>query len=534
MMDAVMGTSRDRRVDFLVAGCGIAGLRAAIELAAAASVLVLAKDDPSDSITQYARGGISLAVTGEPDVGVHQRDTLESGDGLCRPEAVQALVEDGPRQIKRLAEWGARFETRSKVTHSQAGGAARRLRVLRAVAGPMGMEILGALMTKAKTLPSLRIKRHSIVTELLLEDGQVVGAAYLDEESRSIRAVHANAVLLATGGLGQVYSETTNPPGACGDGVALAFRAGAVLSDLEFVQFHPTALCAKKEPRLLLPVALREKGALLRNLQLERFMHRYHEAGELAPQDVLSRSIATEMQRGRSEFVYLDLTGLDADHVKRDFPHLYAACLENNIDITSDLVPTNPAAHFAVGGVATDTQGLTSLGGLYAAGEAASTGVHGASRMENNSLLEGLVFGARAARAMLHHAPPASFPPPPPLSPPHGAARSSPSIGFHDHAAAVGEMRRLMWERVGILREGKKMKEALSCLDSLGFPYPDGPSRPSIEMENLHQVARLIALSADARKESRGAHYRSDYPLRNDSQPAKHSFVSKNSAVYFK
>ncbi|MGH9397953.1 MAG: L-aspartate oxidase [Terriglobia bacterium] len=535
MIDPVMRVGREQKVDFLVAGSGIAGLRAALELAARGSVLILTKDDPSESITRYASGGIFIPQADDESVGVHVQETVRHGDGLCREDVVRALADEGPREIRQLCEWGARFEERNHAAPLLAGGTARRSGLLRPAGGSTGMEILSALTTKARTLSSLRTKAGSIVLNLLVEDGTVLGATYLDEANGSLRTVRCNALLLATGGLGQVYAETTNPPGACGDGVALAFRAGALLSDMEFVQFHPTVLCAKAEPRLMLSVALREKGAHLRNLELERFMLHYHEAGDLAPADVVSRAILCEMEKKRSGFVYLDLTGLDPGHVKRRFPQIYAACMENNIDITSDLVPTRPAAHFAMGGVAANIDGSTSLRGLYAAGEVACTGLHGANRLANNSLLECLVYGVRAAHAMEADGAAASFPAPPAAQAAAPQCAPPPTgVASLDAVAAKREIRRLMWESAGVIRHGSKLKEAAKRLNALALPQPDDPARSSVEIESLLQAARLIIHCAEARKESRGAHYRTDYPLRNDSETPKHSFVSKNCSVYFK
>lgn len=529
-----MRTGREQRVDFLVAGAGIAGLRAAIELASEGAVLVLAKNGLIDPTARQADDSVCQAIADDEDPVFHLQDAIRHGDGLCRGDTLQALAEEGPRELRRMAEWGARIAAQISPQPAPSHQGHRRPGAGHAPISSISLEILCALAEKAKTLPTLRIQPNAMMVDLLVEDGAVIGATYLDEESRSLRTVRAKATLLATGGLGQVYSETTNPPGASGDGVAIAFRAGALLSDLEFIQFHPTALCSKKEPRLMLSRALREKGAVLRNLELNRFMAHYHEAGEMAPADVVSRAILSEMQKGPSDFVYLDLTALDPDHVKRDFPRLFAACLESNIDITSDLVPTRPAAHFSVGGVATNSEGAANMRGLFAAGEVASTGAHGAKRTANNALLEGLVFGARASQAMIRGAPAAKFAPPVPEV---AAGRPGPAaetrVPSAAGAAAGHGVRRLMWERAGIIRHGSKLKEALNCLAAFDFPRSHPPSRQSLESENLLQVARLITRSAEARQESRGVHYRADYPLRNDSQPARHSFVSRESGVYF-
>jgi L-aspartate oxidase len=372
-----------------------------------------------------------------------------------------------------------------------------------------------------------------------MDGDRVRGVQYLDEKASVLKEAFADAVLLATGGMGQVYKETTNPPLASGDGVAMAYRAGAVLSDLEFIQFHPTALYVKCAPRFLLSEALRGEGAYLRNILLERFMPRYHEAAELAPRDVVSRAIVMEIQRCQSDFVYLDMTGLDPERVKKRFPKIYSTCLQHNIDITADLVPVRPAAHYAIGGVLTDLHGVTTLKGLYAAGEVAATGVHGANRLASNSLLEGLVYGARAASAMTAQRSSAvqrsqgarSAKAQECLSGdgPHPGSSPSPA----DLEKTIEEVRCRLWAKVGIIRDGKDLCETVERLQSIPFPCVAAPSRPYYEARNIFEVAQLIARSALARKESRGTHYRADFPFKNDSTPPQHSLISKGSSVRF-
>jgi L-aspartate oxidase len=536
MMESTMVTHKDSSVDFAVLGGGIAGMRAAIELAQGGRVLVLTKDDLYESSTEYAQGGIAAALGEDDEVTLHLHDTLLAGDGLCREEAVRVLVEEGPQQIHQLIEWGMRFDRNGTKLAFTREGAHSRSRILHAHGDSTGSEILRALMAKARTLPSLQLQPHAFATELVLKEGKVCGVACLDTKGSPPKPIPANAVLLATGGLGHVYKETTNPSVACGDGVAMAYRAGALVSDMEFVQFHPTALFVKGAPRFLLSEALRGEGGYLRNLLLERFMPRYHEAAELAPRDVVARAIIIEMQKTRAEFVYLDLTGLDPEHVKKRFPRIFATCLKYNIDITTDLVPIRPAAHYAMGGVATDLHGGTSLPGLFAAGEVASTGVHGANRLASNSLLEGLVFGARAAAAMLNQHSPAPFPLPPPnprgeIIPPEAPA--PPALAPADGQKVVEEARALMWSKVAIIRDGKHLSEAVKRLAELSLPEPPEASRQAHEAGNILTVARLIARCALAREESRGAHYRSDFPLKNEAKPPRHSYITKNSLPYF-
>src|SRR6516165_9684333 len=398
--------------DFIVVGAGIAGLRASVELASAGRVLCLAKREVTESNTQYAQGGIAAAVSDDDEVSLHLEDTLKVGDGLCNEEAARILVEEGPPRIEELIEWGTQFDRAGTKIAFTREGAHSRSRVLHAHGDSTGREIGRALYLKAKTMKPIVFGEFEFTTELVHHDRRVTGVRVLDNEGH-LREIHATSVLLATGGLGQVYSDTTNPQVATGDGVAMAYRAGAAISDMEFVQFHPTALYLKGAPRFLLSEALRGEGAYLRNADLVRFMPKYHDLAELAPRDVVARAIAHELEVAKSPTaaVYLDLTHLNAEKVRKRFPNIYATCMQYNIDIAEELVPIRPAAHYAMGGVRTDLDGRTSVPGLYAAGEVACTGVHGANRLASNSLLEGLVYGARAARSMREHLGHAARPP---------------------------------------------------------------------------------------------------------------------------
>ena len=459
-----------------------------------------------------------------------------AGDGLCREEAVRILVEEGPRLIQELIEWGMKFDRNGTKLAFTREAAHSRSRVLHAHGDSTGREILRALMAKAKSIPAIHVHPYAFALDLIVEEGRVTGVEYLDEKTSAVKRVYADAVLLATGGLGQVYKETTNPAVATGDGVAIAWRAGALLSDMEFVQFHPTALYVKNAPRFLLSEALRGEGAQLRNIDLERFMPRHHEAAELAPRDIVSRAIVMEMHRTRSEFVYLDLTGLDAEHVKKRFPRIYSTCLEYNLDISTDLMPVRPAAHYAMGGVATGLDGATSLPGLYAAGEVACTGVHGANRLASNSLLEGLVFGAHAARAMIDRRTSTALPaesdaPPPPAA--TSVASQAATVNPAQIEKLLSGLRTVLWDKVGVLRRGKDLSDALKRLQALTLPPARDPSRPWREAANMHAVAESITRSALAREESRGAHYRTDFPLKDEEAPPKHSYISKTSPVTF-
>ncbi len=509
--------------DFIVVGAGIAGLRASVELASAGRVLCLAKREVTESNTQYAQGGIAAALSDDDEVRLHLEDTLKAGDGLCNEEAARILVEEGPPRIEELIEWGAEFDRAGTKIAFTREGAHSRNRVLHAHGDSTGREIGRALFLKATALNAITFQEFEFTTDLVVRDGRVVGVRVLDQSGQS-REIFAGATLLATGGLGHVYSDTTNPPVATGDGVAMAHRAGAEISDMEFVQFHPTALYLKNAPRFLLSEALRGEGAYLRNIELKRFMPKYHEAAELAPRDVVARAIAHELDLAKrpDAAVYLDLTHLKADLVRKRFPTIYSTCMEYNIDIASELVPVRPAAHYAMGGVRTDLRGQTSLPGLYAAGEVACTGVHGANRLASNSLLEGLVYGARAAQAMCEDLR---------ASEKHAVASAqnanvSPNGQPAQIEAFIKKVESLMWQYVGVVRDGKGLRQVVSELSALQSQQPSSGDRRSHEATNILQAGLLIARSALAREESRGAHYRLDFPLKNDAKFHKHSVVS--------
>jgi len=528
--------------DYVVAGSGIAGLRAAIELSGAGRVLVLAKSNLSDSATAWAQGGIAVALSDEDEIGLHEQDTINAGDGLCRHEAVALLVEEGPKYITQLIEWGTEFDRAGTKLAFTREAAHSRSRILHAHGDSTGREISRALLARAHTIPHLHLRAHAFTTDLILEKGRVVGLHFIDETDGSLHEVRANAVLLATGGLGQIYRETTNPDVATGDGMAIAYEAGAVLSDMEFVQFHPTALAIKGAPRFLLSEALRGEGGILRNVNLDRFMKRYNEAQELAPRDIVARAIVSEMHRTNSAYVYLDMTKKSEEFLKKRFPRIYETCSSYGLDLATDMAPVCPAAHYMMGGVKTDLWGRTSLPGLYAAGETATTGVHGANRLASNSLLEGLVFGARAGLAMIQDAPagkkspgalPGSPAPQPPNSAPAAKESTKPAAKDSPVCAALTKIRDLMWREVGILRSGKELADAIKQLQALELPKAAKPGRPGHELRNLHTLALLIARSALSREESRGSHYRSDFAYRNDEDFSKHSAVQKSKEVSF-
>jgi L-aspartate oxidase len=511
-----------RETDFIVVGAGIAGLRAAISLAQSGRVLVLTKESLSESNTSYAQGGIAVAMGGEEDVALHLEDTIQAGDGLVDRAAAALLVEEGPKRVEELLSWGTGFDRADGELMLTREGAHSLPRILHANGDATGAEIGRALLAKARSIPNIDLHAWITCVDLLADEitGEVAGLSVLDGDgSRS--TIQARAVLLASGGAGQVYSDTTNPAVATGDGIAMAYRAGAEIADMEFYQFHPTALSLPGVPRFLLSEALRGEGAYLRNDRGERFMERYHPLLELAPRDVVARAITREgfgIEPGESRPVYLDMRQVKGIHFAERFPGISAFLKQHGFELGRDLVPVRPAAHYLMGGVRTDHCGQASLRRLYAAGEAACTGVHGANRLASNSLLEGLVFGARAAEAMREER---GLPPPAVSEFPGETGYGS----FREDL--LPELQRLMWEKAGLLRDGEGLLSLRSDLERLAGELPIAVDRPSLEVNNLLTIGSLITESALAREESRGAHYRNDFPGRDDKRFARHSVVRR-------
>src|SRR5271165_1925036 len=387
--------------DFLIVGAGIAGLRAAIELSEAGRVLVVTKEALGESNTNYAQGGIAVALGGEEDISLHLEDTVDAGDGLVDRAAARVLVEEGPLRVEELMRWGTGFDRQNGKLMMTREGAHSRNRILHAHGDATGAEIGRSLLAHAREHKSITLLDWTTTADLIVEAGIVRGAFLLDANGE-LHTVRARAVLLASGGAGQVYSDTTNPAVATGDGIAMAYRAGADIADMEFYQFHPTALSLPGVPRFLLSEALRGEGAYLRSSRGERFMERYHPLLELAPRDVVARAITREGfgPEGAQLPVYLDMRHVTGIDLTKRFPGISQFLSQHGLTLAKDLIPVRPAAHYLMGGVKTDVDGRTSLERLYAAGEAACTGVHGANRLASNSLLEGLVFGARAAASM--------------------------------------------------------------------------------------------------------------------------------------
>jgi L-aspartate oxidase len=544
------------QVDFLVMGAGVAGLRAAVELARHGDVLVVTKESVAESNTHYAQGGIAVAMEGDQDIALHLEDTVNAGDGLVYRPAAQALVAEGPVRVAELIEWGANFDRAGGAEGGELlrtrEGAHSLARILHANGDATGAEISRSLAAFAFAHKRIRFAEWTTVTGLVVGDGRVIGADLLNCERRPQRVlerVSARSVLIAAGGAGQVYSETTNPAVATGDGIALAaqagaptdrsssvgWEAGAALADMEFYQFHPTAFSLAGAPRFLLSEALRGEGAILLNDRGERFMDRYHPLLELAPRDVVARAITREgMGSAPGEFrvVHLDMRSVKGIDLHHRFPGISAFLAKYGLDLGRDLIPVRPAAHYLMGGIKTDLFGRTTLPGLYAAGEAACTGVHGANRLASNSLLEGLVFGARAAQSMLDdglvlQTADSLQSTPTPLT-------SAEEVKLEE---IIANLQASMWAYAGLLREESTLRQGFAaqeaCAADLARLGQGKRSRRLAEAQAMSRVAHAILASALARTESRGAHFRNDFPRRDDQNFRKHSVFSREGQVVF-
>ena len=506
--------------DFVVVGGGITGLSAAVKLSGAGQVLVVTKEALAESNTSYAQGGIAVAMGGEEDVALHLEDTMAAGDGLVDREAAALLVSSGPKRVEELLGIGTEFDRGEGGELERTREGAHSLsRILHAKGDATGREIARALLEYVGGLSSVELREWTTTVDLLVEENCVVGVTLLNVDGVETE-VRAGAVLLASGGAGQVYSDTTNPAVATGDGIAMAYRAGAAVEDMEFYQFHPTAFAMDGAPRFLMSEALRGEGALLVNAKGQRFMPGVHRQAELAPRDVVARAITREAMDGP---VYLDMRHVAKD-LKKRFPGISGFLGEYGFELGRDLIPVRPAAHYLMGGVKVDLEGRTSLKGLYAAGEAACTGVHGANRLASNSLLEGLVFGAETAGTMIEERQEQV------QVRPHGGRavlRTPGAAGAADEDVErwMAELRGLMWRDAGLLRDAEGLRRAGAELERMMKSMPRGMTRRAIEARNLLTVAQVMVESALGREESRGAHYRLDFPGKWDE--AVHSVMEQ-------
>lgn len=494
------------RTRVLVIGSGVAGLHTAWRASEHSDVLLLTKRSLFDSATAYAQGGIAAALGAGDSPELHRRDTLAAGAALCDAAAVQVLVEEGPARVRELQTAGAHFDLEPTGDLKLGREAAHsKNRIVHAHGDQTGAEVARTLIDRVHESERVGVIEKARVLDLIVRGSECVGAR-LSIAGRPAEIV-ADATVLATGGCGQVYRYTTNPVVATGDGFAIAHRAGARLADMEFVQFHPTALDTAENPLQLISEAVRGEGAILVNAAGERFMLKKHRLAELAPRDVVARAIFREQREGK---VHLDARKLGNSFTKR-FPGIFAICMARGIDPRRDLIPVTPAAHYMMGGVVTDLSGRSTVKRLFAVGEVARTGVHGANRLASNSLLEGLVFAERAARDLSHVAALKSEPP--------SASWNVPVLTDRGAAQVSADaVRALMWENAGIARTAKGLRFALQSLETLEERLPAGAT----EEWNLLQTSRLIVEAALQRKESRGGHYRSDFPKPQRSWQGRH------------
>jgi len=518
--------------DFLVIGSGIAGLAYALDVADLGSVCVLSKDQPTEGNTRYAQGGIASVSDPRDSFESHIKDTLECGAGICHSDIVELVVRSAPETIERLSAYGASFDLETNGSGYQLGqeGGHSARRILH-VGDHTGAEIQRALFAKASAHPNITFcPKHVVIDFITAERGAsraVLGAYALDSTTGVVEAYSARVTMLASGGMGKVYLYTSNPDVATGDGIAMAFRAGARISNMEFIQFHPTCLFHPKAKSFLLTEALRGEGAKLLNIRGEEFMAKYHPMKELAPRDVVARAIDEEMKRSGDDYVLLDISHRDPEFLRSRFPTVSSTLAKFGFDLTKEAIPVVPAAHYCCGGVQTDSWGRTNLEQLYCAGEAACTGLHGANRLASNSLLEAMVFARRAAedtRARWSTFPRAAE-----------VLEWDPLDTIPSEEEVLvsyfwDEVRRLMWNLVGIVRSDKRLQLAENRLalvreEVADYYWSFRVSADLVELRNIIQIAELIVTCARGRRESRGLHYNIDCPLADDELWKKDSFV---------
>jgi L-aspartate oxidase len=531
-----------KQYDFVIIGSGIAGLTFALKAAAHGSVAVITKRRGVDSNTAVAQGGIACVTSDEDSFELHVADTLEAGAGLCDETAVRTIVMEGPGRVAELVALGLHFDDRDIGGHREPdlgreGGHTKR-RVLH-VQDVTGLEIEKTLLRELERSAQVDLLENHMAVDLITSgklgfatEDRCLGVYVLDERSGEVETIRTDRLILATGGCGKVYLYTTNPDIATGDGVAMAWRAGAVIANMEFIQFHPTCLFHPLAKSFLISEAVRGEGGILRNDRGEDFMARYHPKRSLAPRDIVARAIDAEMKRLGSKCVFLDITHREPEFLKQRFPHIYETCLRFGTDMAKQPIPVVPAAHYQCGGVKSDANGATSLPGLYAIGEVACTGLHGANRLASNSLLEGLVMAHRACDQLLRDRPTSH--PAREIALPEWESGDVQNV---DELVVIyhnwDEIRRLMWDYVGIVRTDKRLQRAAARLRNLQreireFYWNFKVSVDLLELRNLATVAALIVDSALSRKESRGLHFTLDYPELSDARFKRDTLISRN------
>jgi L-aspartate oxidase len=531
-----------RQFDFVIVGSGIAGLTFAIKAAKHGRVAIVTKRKGVDSNTAWAQGGVACVTSDEDSFDLHIRDTLEAGAGLCDPAAVEIVVKEGPGRVRELMELGLHFDERYVSGHRELdlgreGGHSKR-RVLH-VHDVTGYEIETTLLRAVQGSPNIDLLENHMAVDLITAgklgfatEDHCLGVYVLDEISGEVETIRTDRLVLATGGCGKVYLYTTNPAIATGDGVAMAWRAGAVIANMEFIQFHPTCLYHPQATSFLISEAIRGEGGILRNAKGEDFVSQIDRRGSLAPRDIVARAIDAEMKRSGAQCVYLDITHQSREFLQERFPHIYETCLRYGIDMAKQPIPVVPAAHYQCGGIKTNMDGATSLPGLYAIGEVACTGLHGANRLASNSLLEGLVLAHRACEALVRGHPPAH--PAGSFSLPEWKTGDAQDV---DELVVIyhnwDEIRRLMWDYVGIVRTDKRLQRASARLRNLQreiqeFYWNFRITVDLLELRNLVTVAALIVDSALSRRESRGLHYTMDYPVIGDAHYQRDTLLSRS------
>jgi L-aspartate oxidase len=525
--------SDTRSTDILVVGTGSAGLFFALRAARFARVAIITKKDRPESSTNYAQGGIAAVFDPDDSHKLHAADTFVAGAGLCHPDAVDVLVREGPSRIRELIEIGVRFSQEGgALSLGREGGHSRR-RIVRAQ-DLTGREVERALLEAVAESPNVELLENHIAVDLITEEDPetgescCAGALVLAPEGRSPYVVEARAVVLATGGCGQVYRHTTNPGIATGDGIAMAYRAGATVANMEFVQFHPTALYPAHEKTFLISEAVRGEGAILRRRDGTSFMEEYHPLASLAPRDVVARAIDREMKTSGDPHVHLDCSPISDEEIRERFPNILRVTGERGIDMLREPIPVVPAAHYLCGGVLTDTFGRSTLPRLFAIGETSCTGVHGANRLASNSLLEALVFAHRAAETLEETVQRLGPVPIRGALPECGTAPVEAVLLVHDRE----EVRSLMWDLVGIVRTDERLALARGRIEEIAVQYDRlwrrcQPSPELVELRNLVQTALLIIRSAQSRKESRGLHYNLDYPFRDNETSLRDTILAR-------
>ena len=509
--------------DYIVIGSGIAGLYTSLFAREYGTVLLLTKGQIDDCNTKYAQGGIAAAIGDDDSVSLHIKDTIKAGAGLCDKEAVQILAQNGPKEIAKLVSFGVNFDTVHGKISLGLEGAHSKNRILHSGGDSTG-EHLETVLSNSVYQTKVLVKEHTLVKELIVNNNKIEGVSIYDRKTAETKQIRTKNVVLATGGGGQVYRHTTNSSVATGDGVSLAFLAGAEVMDMEFYQFHPTAFSMSNKPRFLISEAVRGAGAKLVNSKGQFFMEKYHQRADLAPRDIVARAIAEQMEENNSDCVYLDIRMLKPEISKNRFPSIYSFCSKQGIDFTKDLIPVAPAAHYMIGGVRTDLNGRTTIKNLYACGEIACSGLHGANRLASNSLLETIVYARRVVESSLIDF---QFSGKQKVFKETLNMDSTEVLKKDIVEPSLLDIQQLMWNKVGIKRNSIGLSSAFKTLKTwYSKTITEEKNFDVQEKVNLLLLASLIAKSAEIRKESRGAHYRTDFST-TDSKWENHIVLSK-------